>query len=310
MKKVFMIIVALAFGGFCGCASAPPVTSSAANPDQGDRELKRGLYWYHKGCTQKASTHFHAAHEHYCLNDQQTGVARSLVGLANLHKQAGNRESAMSFYDAAISVARRSDDQTVTAQALSNKAAILIESDDLPAAEVLLEEAQLLSREMGPVFATVLNHRAVLLMKEQQFDDAAALLNQAESAAVGDGSHAGATIRFTRGRLMMRTGNYPQALKLFQETLELDRQTGFSRGMGDDLAAMADIHEQLGQNEAALDCLDRSIKIHALIENREMVLNNLERLLLLAQKTGTDVRVTVHFVNQWLAGEAVDAICR
>jgi hypothetical protein len=30
----------------------------------------------------------------------------------------------------------------------------------------------------------------------------------------------------------------------------------------------------------------------------------------LAERTGTDIRVTVHFVNQWLAGEAVDAICR
>jgi hypothetical protein len=26
-------------------------------------------------------------------------------------------------------------------------------------------------------------------------------------------------------------------------------------------------------------------------------------------KTGTDVRVTVHFINRWLVGEAVDAIC-
>ncbi|MDX2451208.1 tetratricopeptide repeat protein [Desulfosarcina sp.] len=114
---------------------------------------------------------------------------------------------------------------------------------------------------------------------------------------------ADATIRFTRGRLMMKNGNYAEAMSLFQHALELDRQAGFTRGMADDLSAIAVIHEQLGEDEAALDCLDRSIKIYALLEN-------LGRLESLAQKTGTDVRVTVHFINQWLAGEAVDAICR
>ena len=30
----------------------------------------------------------------------------------------------------------------------------------------------------------------------------------------------------------------------------------------------------------------------------------------LADKTGEDLRVTAHFIRQWLAGEAVEAICR
>ena len=310
MKTGFAMMIALACWGLVGCATSPPSTSSADNTDQGDRELNRGIYWYHKGCTRKALDHLHAAHENYCLTDQQAGAARSLISLANLYRQAGNTDNAMLFYDAAISAARRCDDQTVTAQALSNKAAFLINSGEPSAAEVLLDEAQLLSRETGPVFATVLNHQAVLLMHDQRYDEASTLLNQAESAAAGNSYYAGAAIRFTRGRLMMRTGDYPQALNLFQQAQELDRQAGYARGMADDLEAMADIHEQLGQDEAALDCLERSIKIHALTENREKVLENLERLESLAERTGTDVRVTVHFINQWLAGEAVDAICR
>jgi tetratricopeptide (TPR) repeat protein len=109
---------------------------------------------------------------------------------------------------------------------------------------------------------------------------------------------------------MMKNRNYPEAMRHFRHALELDRQAGFSRGMADDLAAMAVIHEQLGEDEAALDCLDRSIKIYALLENQAKVMENLGRLESLALKTGTDVRVTVHFINQWLAGEAVDVICR
>ena len=310
MRRALLLIAVLIWGGICACAGAPVTTSSAGSPDRGDHELKRGVYWYHKGCTRKALDHFQAAHEHYCLADQQIGVARSLISLANLYRQSGNLDNAMLFYDAAIVAARRCDDQTITAQALSNKAAALIESGELSGAEVLLDEAQLLSRETGPVFATTLNHRAVLLMKAEHFDEAASLLDQADAAAAGDSHHAGAGIRFTRGRLLMRTGNYSQALTFFQQALELDRQAGYTRGMADDLAAMAEIHEQMGRDEAALDCLDRSIKIHALVGQRNAVLEILERLETLAERTGTDIRVTVHFVNQWLAGEAVDAICR
>ncbi|MBC2743265.1 MAG: tetratricopeptide repeat protein [Desulfosarcina sp.] len=310
MKKTLVLIMALALWGICACATSPTATSSTDSPDQGDRELKRGIYWYQKGCIRKAMDHFHAAHEHYCLADRQAGVARSLNSLANVYRHAGDVESAMLFYDAAVSAASRCDDQTVVAQALSNKAAILIESGDLAGAEVLLDEAQLLSRETDSVFAMVLNHRAVLLMKAYRYDEAVTLLDQADSVAVRDGFNACAAIHFTRGRLMMATGKYPEAMTCFQQALSMDRQAGFPRGMADDLSAMADLHERLSEDEAALDCLERSIKIHALVDNREKVMERLDCLQALAEKTGTDIRVTVHFVDQWLSGEAVDAICR
>lgn len=310
MKKSFVPILVLAILGIGACAASPPATSSADGSDEGDRELKRGIYRYQKGCARKAMEHFLAAHEHYSLTDQQAGVARSLNSIANGYRHAGKAEDARLFYDAAIAAARRCDDQRVMAQALSNKAASLIESEDLAGAEVLLDEAQLLARETGPVYAMVLNHRAVLLMMANRTDEAQTLLDQADAAAVGDGFNADAAIRFTRGRLMIKTGNHAQAMNHFQQALILDRNAGFSRGMADDLSSMAFIHEHLGEDEAALDCLDRSLKIHALLENQAKVLENLGRLESLAQKTGTDVRVTVHFINQWLAGEAVDVICR
>jgi hypothetical protein len=110
---------------------------------------------------------------------------------------------------------------------------------------------------------------------------------------------------------MMKKNLVPiMVLAHFQRALELDRHAGFTRGVADDLSAMAGIHEQLGEDEAALDCLDRSIKIYALMENQAKVLEHLGRLESLAQKTGSEVRVTVHFINQWLAGGAADVICR
>ncbi|WP_170302412.1 tetratricopeptide repeat protein [Desulfosarcina widdelii] len=310
MRKILVVILLLAATGIWACAATTKTTTSVDRSGQGDRELKLGMYWYHRGCSRKALEHFQTAYEHFSLHDQSQGVARSLIGLAHLHRLADNRENALLFYDAAIAAARRCDDQTVTARALSGKAALLIDSDDLSGAETLLDEAQLISTLSGSVSTMLFNHRAVLAMKEMRYDDALTLLDQADSSAAEAESPAAATIRFTRARVLMRSGDDEKAMALFQQALDLDRGAGFSRGMAADLLAMADIYERSGQNESALDCLERSLKIYALMGNRKIVLDNLDRLESLAGQAGSDTRITVHYINQWLAGEAVDVVCR
>ena len=109
-KPVLAIIAILSACVFCACAASPKATPNPDGSAKGDRELKRGIYWYHHGCSRKALTHLQAAHEHYSLANQQAGVARSLTSLANLYRQADNPENAILFYDAAISAARRCDD--------------------------------------------------------------------------------------------------------------------------------------------------------------------------------------------------------
>jgi tetratricopeptide (TPR) repeat protein len=310
MRKILVAIMLLTATGIWACAASPNATSAVDRSDQGERELKRGMYWYHRGCSRKALDHFQAAYEYFSLRDQPQGVARSLIGLAHLHRLADNRENALLFYDAALAAARRCNDPTAAARALSGKAALFIDSDNLPAAETLLDEAQLISLKSGSILAMLLNHRAVLRMKGKRYDEALTLLDQAASSAAETDSPAAAAIRFTRASVLKRTGDDQRAMELFQQALELDRKAEFSRGMAADLLAMADIFEQWGQNETALDYLERSLKIYALMGNRNIVLDHLDRLESLAGETGSDNRITVHYINQWLAGEAVDVVCR
>lgn len=310
MKTVFIVPLLLVLTGLGACAGAPTSAPADASSDQGDRELKRGVYWYQKGCMRKAMDHFYAAHENYCLTDRQTGIARSLNSLANVHRMQGAVDSALLYYDAAETAGRRCDDRTVLAQVLINKAAMLIDEDDRDSAGALLDEAKLLSGEDGGVFALVLNYQAVLMMNAQHDDDAMALLDRAEAMDLGNDPNIMATLRFSRGRLLMHADQHQQAQHLFAQALELDRQTDCSRCIADDLSAMAEVLERMGETEAALDCLERSLKIYALLENPTKVNAHLDRLERLAAQTGGDLRVTVHFINKWLAGEAVDAICR
>lgn len=310
MKRIQIIVTLLIVAGLCGCATPPPATLSANASSQGDRELRQGLHWYRKGCLHKAMDHILAAHAQYCLADNQAGVARSLNSLANVYQQAGDANGALRYYDAAVAAGKSSDDQTVAARALANKAAVLIEAGRLSAARTILDKAQVLSRRKGPVFAAVLNRRAVLLMARQHYDEALKLLDRAASLAVGDDSTTAAAIHFTRGRLMARTGHDVQAVHQFQQALAADRQAGFTRGMADDLFALAGIHEHLGEDEAALNRLDRSLQLYALLEDHAKVTESLDRLKKLARKTGTDPRVCVHFIEQWSTGGGINAVCR
>jgi tetratricopeptide (TPR) repeat protein len=310
IKLIVAIVMLLIMAGLCGCATPPPATPSADASAQGDRELRQGIHWYRKGCLRKAMNHVVAAHEQYCLADNQTGVARSLNSLANIYQQAGDVNGALRYYDAAVAAGKRSDDQSVAARALANKAAVLIEEGHLSAAGILLDKAQRLSPKTGPVFAIVLNHRAVMLIERKQYNDARKLLDRAASLADGDQSTTAATIHFTRGRLMTRTGKAVQAIGEFQQALAADRQAGFTRGMADDLFALAGIHEHLGENEAALNCLDRSLQLYALLEDHVKVAGSLDRLKALARKTGADLSVSIHFIEQWMTGGGIDAICR
>ncbi|BBO90836.1 tetratricopeptide repeat protein [Desulfosarcina ovata] len=306
-RQALLPLVILLWGGLWACSVPVSMSTSARISAPGDQELKNGIYWYQKGCLRKAVDHLNAAHEMYCLADHPVGVARSLTSLGNVYRQAGDPENAGYFYDAAIAMARRCDDRQMVAQTLVNKVALLIDRDDRSAAEVLLEEARVLSQESGSVFAAVLNYQAVLMMKTQRNDQAALLLDQAESVATGN---IRATLHYTRGRLLMQTGKASRARNFFEQALEMDRQAGFSRGMAADLFAMADSYESSGEYDAALSCLERSLKIYALLEDRQRVLAGLDHLEGLARTTGSDIRVTLHVINQWLAGEAVDAICR
>jgi tetratricopeptide (TPR) repeat protein len=310
IRMIRVTVMVLIMAGICGCATPPPATLSADASAQGDRELRQGIHWYRKGCLRKAMNHVVAAHEQYCLADNAAGAARSLNSLANIYQQAGDVKGALRYYDAAVEAGKRSDNQTVAARALANKAAVLIEAGDLSAAAKSLDKAQLLIRETGPVYAVVLNRRAVLLMEKQQYDEAQKLLDRIASLADGVESTTLAAIQFTRGRLFARTGHYVQAIGQFQKALAADRQAGFTRGMADDLFALAGIHEHLGEYQAALDYLDRSLQLYALLEDHVKVAGSLDRLKALARKTGADLSVSVHFIEQWMTGGGINAICR
>ena len=213
--------------------------------------------------------------------DDRIGAARSMDGIANAHRLMGDQKSAILFYDAAVSASKRCEAEnwecrSVAAQALANKAALLLEMEDFPGATVVLDEAQSMVREERSILIRILNHRAVLAMKTGQYEMAASLLDQADSLAHKNG--ADATLRFTRGRLMAMMGRDDEAMPCFQQTLTLDRKAGNIGAVADDLSAIADIHEKQGDIEKALDYLDRSVKIYALIGERRKVANQLGQI--------------------------------
>ena len=65
-----------------------------------------------------------------------------------------------------------------------------------------------------------------------------------------------------------------------------------------------------GSSERALEFFERSIKIYALIGNGAKVKTILEKLETISKTSGQDLRVTLHFVNQWIEGKALEDLCK
>ncbi len=309
MKNLILagLLVVAVFTG--ACVSSPPSKKMPEHLGQGEKDMRRGIQYYRKGCYGKALEFFMAAHENFSAADQVCGVARSLNSIANVYRNAGDLKSALLFFDEAIASGRACQTGKSLIQALANKSATLIDAGELDAAGALLEKADGLARSHGGDRALILNSRGILLMKRKSFAEAEKILNLALKRVAKDNLNEYATIQFTFGTLLMETQREQEALTYFNNALDADRQAGFYRGIADDLASMGLAHEKSGNLDKAVFYYKRSIKVYALFNDRGKSLELLERIETLAPQSETDIRITIHFVKKWLEDNTIEQIC-
>ena len=294
-----------------GCAAGPPAAPPEPAPTRAARKLlQQALDQYQRGCDAAALKYFHRAHELFSLTDQAGQVAACLNNIGNIHRRSGQTETALPFFAEAERIYRQTGDTDGVAQALSNRAATLLAAGRLEAAAALLDEAIGLVPERGALAARIRNHRAILLMRQQNHAAAEAELRRAGGLVSPQDKPAVATINASLGHLMQDTGRPEQARECFEKAYRADRDRENYPAMAADLAALADSCQALGQPDQALDYLARSVKLQALIGQARTARSQLETLDRLAAETGRDITVIRRFVEQCLAGDMHLDYCR
>jgi tetratricopeptide (TPR) repeat protein len=254
--------------------------------------------------------HLFRAHELLAASDRFSEVAIVMNNIGNVYRAIGDLNSAILFFDEALSFYMDMGDTYGTLQSLSNKAAALIEADKLADAENLILQAEKLAADKAGHFAPLLRNKGVLLLKRKEYQSAENLLNMALKNTNPENHAESASSNFALGSLMTKTDRADDAIGFFEAALTADRAALYHKGIADDLAAIGAIYRGQEKNEQAVIFLKRAVKIYALIQNKQKVAETKTLLAEVSEKTDINSNITEYFVDRWLEGKILEKPCK
>ena len=309
MKRLLTVLACLLGVWLAACSSAP-VKPTPEHLSAGMEEMIKGIRRYNHGCYRESLDYFLEAHELFSAADQTTGVAMSLNNIGNVYRNMGDLDSALLFFEASLHMYTQLDDPQSRIQVMANQAAAHIVGGQFAEAAATLDQAEKIARARNITYVPLLSHRGALLTRTGDHPGAEKTLSRALAAVDPQNPAEVAMVHFALGDLLRATRRHAQAVDHFQTALNADRTAGFYAGIADDLAALGSTYEDQNQAATAVDFFQRSIKVYALIQNSTKVKSLLAKLETLSASSGQDIRVSLHFVNQWLKGEIIGSPCK
>ena len=208
------------------------------------------------GQLQQALDLYAQAETLYRQEQDNLGLANSLLSRAVLLRRTGQLPQALDLYAQAESLFRQEQANLGLANTLRSRADLLTRTGQLPQALDLYTQAESLFRQeqdnLG--LANTLKSRADLLSRTGQLPQALDLYTQAESLFRQEQNNLGLanTLR-SRADLLSLTGQLPQALDLYTQAESLYRQEQNNLGLANTLLSRADLLTDTGQLPQALD---------------------------------------------------------
>jgi tetratricopeptide (TPR) repeat protein len=274
------------------------------------RHLNKGTLFYNKGCFVKAIRHFKEAHERFAAQDNIQGTAESLNSLANAYYRLNDMDSATLLYDEALELYRLQQDIPGQIHALANKSTALASSGRLEEAWTTLDQADALAEAKTVLPGLRLKARAILKIKAGDTTEAKRLLLKSMHAISKKETGQYASIQYTMGYLLLSAQRPQEAIPYLKKALDTDRSAHAHFGIGQDLEALGDCHMQMRQYRQALTFYKRSLKIFVLLNNDEQIQRTRTKLEHCANRAEADIQATLHWVDQWLAGNREANVCR
>ncbi len=313
------LLLALTAAISTGCATTPAPPAEPKTTATGEKMYQAGKRWYLQGCYQEALRYYFGAYEHFCAGDRLAPTARALNSIGNLYRRLGDPEAALTFYNEALEIDRQLADTAGEAQTLINRSAALLDAGQPDRAAADLKHATPLTADTPRLALALHRSKGILFTRKGDLVAAETHLQKAMGAAASGGTKTsdGATAlesaaaQYAMGKLRMAQEKPAEARPYFTRALSIDRQTGHSHGMADDLEALGDCARQLEAWSQASSYYQRSAKIFALLDHTDKTRQLLERLQALKADHPEEVNaeLTLFFINRWVEGEQDAKIC-
>ena len=243
----------------------------------------------HTGQLPQALDLYAQAQSLYRQEQDNLGLANSLLSRADLLKRTGQLPQALDLYAQAESLYRQEQANLGLAYTLRSRADLLTRTGQLAQALLLYSQAESLFRQeqdnLG--LANTILGRADLISRTGQFPQALDLYAQAESLFRQEQDNLGlANTLQSRADLLFRTGQLPQALDLYTQAESLFRQQQDDLGLANTLRSRADLLSLTRQFPQALDLYAQAESLFRQEQNNLGLANTLKSRADLLSRTG------------------------
>lgn len=277
-------------------------------------DLVQGNTWYMRGCLDKSAIYFDMALERFTAYDDLAGVAICLNNLGNISRIKKDGKTALSYLDESERIFNQINNPEGVVRALSNKAAVYLDQDQLDSAEAALDQARdlLTPPDQHVGFLSVWSNRVLLLIRKNEIEKAKTLMAEALVSASPDRAFEWGTLQHVAGYLMESAKEYDSALSYYKAALSSDRKHYYLRGIAQDLTAMGRVHAAMDRPGDALDYLYRSMKVRTLMGDAndiEETSTLLKECLTTLGDDAPDTRITDDMLSLWSKGDTVAAPC-
>lgn len=181
-------------------------------------------------------------------NQEKWDAATNLLVMGNNAQQAGQLQTAIAHWTAALNLYQEIDDLSAQSEIYDYLSATYIQLGQFRQAESALRRKLGIARDQGriPTEIYTLNNLGTLFLKDDRLGDAEDVFTQAATLARGYEDFQGAGLSLSNlGLLAMAQGNYPEAIKRFETAVLFRRR-------GDDAIGTANTLNNLGESRNAM----------------------------------------------------------
>ncbi len=264
MARIGLLCCLLA--GLAACSSPPPPRPPAAfeQIDATDRAAWRAA---RDGDWLAARNLFEQSRRLHQAQDDMAGTAMATINLSTAQHQLGNDEQALRLLDAILADHLMPYPAQLRGHAAFRKSVILADRGQEREASAALDAAQALCTGSCDLAAGIANLRARLALMHKDYPGALTLAKRAADAA-GNEKDELANARRCAAAAEAAMGQNEQALADYQAALELDRQTGASSHIAEDLEGAAKVLGALKRTDEAAAYAHRAAAVRDAIAAR------------------------------------------
>ncbi|MDY0361717.1 MAG: hypothetical protein RBR08_09705 [Desulforegulaceae bacterium] len=254
---------------------------------QADQRLVRGNELLQQGDYGEAGINFLKSYTDYSLSDDLIGCGASLTGLGiALFNQSRNSEAELVFKKAEKYFESSKNFEELSCFYVT-KALILIENQKYDKALALLNQA----KEKGTHDQRIMPAIALICLKTQKTDEAKIYLTNKNDSSF---------YFYVAGLLDFENKNFEDSKSNLEKALEIDKTKGNVTALAADLEALSNLFIKTNDNQKASDFLLRSIKINILTNKIAKANKQIERLKQISPDKTHDMNVENFFIELWM----------